>query len=155
MAAGGMVMAFCLIVIALRAPWPVEFVNFMLLGFGFYLLHGCIQVYVTELAPAARGSATAGAFGVLLSRAGDRAGGLWHRPRQRRHRSGAAGGRGGAGGDRLGLRDVAAAAAEPIFPNLAVQSEFMKNLLRARQEFAMIAKLFARVTGASHGVAVT
>ena len=28
-------------------------------GFGFYLLHGCIQVYVTELAPSARGSATA------------------------------------------------------------------------------------------------
>jgi predicted MFS family arabinose efflux permease len=60
MAAGGMVMGFCLIVIALRAPWPVEFVNFMLLGFGFYFLHGCIQVYVTELAPSARGSATAG-----------------------------------------------------------------------------------------------
>jgi predicted MFS family arabinose efflux permease len=59
MAAGGMAMAFCLIVIALRAPWPVEFANFILLGFGFYLLHGCIQVYVTELAPAARGSATA------------------------------------------------------------------------------------------------
>jgi len=60
MAAGGMVMSFCLVVIALRMPWPVEFANFMLLGFGFYLLHGCIQVYVTELAPAARGSATAG-----------------------------------------------------------------------------------------------
>ena len=60
MAAGGTTMAFCLIVIALWAPWPIEFVNFMLLGFGFYLLHGCIQVYVTELAPAARASATAG-----------------------------------------------------------------------------------------------
>ena len=59
MAAGGMVMGFCLLVIALRMPWPVEFANFMLLGFGFYLLHGCIQVYVTELAPSARGSATA------------------------------------------------------------------------------------------------
>jgi predicted MFS family arabinose efflux permease len=60
MAAGGMTMAFCLIVIALRLPWPVEFANFVLVGFGFYLLHGCIQVYVTELAPAARGSAMAG-----------------------------------------------------------------------------------------------
>jgi predicted MFS family arabinose efflux permease len=59
MAAGGMVMGFCLVVIALRMPWPIEFANFMLLGFGFYLLHGCIQVYVTELAPSARGSATA------------------------------------------------------------------------------------------------
>ena len=46
--------------IALRAPWPVEFVNFILLAFGFYMLHGCIQVYVTELAPSARGSAMAG-----------------------------------------------------------------------------------------------
>jgi DHA1 family inner membrane transport protein len=43
----------------MRMPWPVEFANFILLGFGFYLLHGCIQVYVTELAPSARGSATA------------------------------------------------------------------------------------------------
>jgi len=60
MAAGGMTMAFCLVVIALRLPWPVEFANFVLVGFGFYLLHGCIQVYVTELAPTARGSAMAG-----------------------------------------------------------------------------------------------
>jgi predicted MFS family arabinose efflux permease len=60
MAAGGMTMAFCLVVIALRMPWPVEFANFVLVGFGFYLLHGCIQVHVTELAPAARGSAMAG-----------------------------------------------------------------------------------------------
>lgn len=59
MASGGMAMGFCLMMIALRLPWPAEFLNFMLLGFGFYLLHGCIQVYVTELAPTARGSATA------------------------------------------------------------------------------------------------
>jgi predicted MFS family arabinose efflux permease len=59
MAAGGMAMGFSLIVIAMRMPWPVEFANFVLMGFGFYLLHGCIQVYVTELAPSARGSATA------------------------------------------------------------------------------------------------
>jgi predicted MFS family arabinose efflux permease len=60
MAAGGMAMGFCLVGIAMRLPWPAEFLVFMLLGFGFYLLHGCIQVYVTELAPGARGSATAG-----------------------------------------------------------------------------------------------
>ena len=57
MASGGMVIAFCLCVIALRAPWQLEFLNFMLLGFGFYMLHGCIHVYVTELAPQARGTA--------------------------------------------------------------------------------------------------
>jgi predicted MFS family arabinose efflux permease len=59
MAAGGLLMGACLLMIALRMPWPVEFAIFMLMGFGFYLLHGCIQVYVTELAPSARGSATA------------------------------------------------------------------------------------------------
>jgi predicted MFS family arabinose efflux permease len=59
MAAGGMTMGFCLLVIALRMPWPIEFANFVIMGFGFYLLHGCIQVYVTELAPSGRGSATA------------------------------------------------------------------------------------------------
>jgi predicted MFS family arabinose efflux permease len=56
---GGTVMGFCLLVIALRAWWPVEFANFALLGFGFYMLHAVIQIYASELAPAARGSAMA------------------------------------------------------------------------------------------------
>ena len=60
MAAGGMVMAFGLAMTVQRPPWPVELAIFMLFGLGFYMLHGCIQVYVTELAPTARGSATAG-----------------------------------------------------------------------------------------------
>jgi predicted MFS family arabinose efflux permease len=59
MIGGGLIMAaFCLI-LTLRLPWPLEFLNFALLGFGFYWLHGCIQVYATELAPAARGSTMA------------------------------------------------------------------------------------------------
>ena len=52
-------MGFCLLVIALRLWWPVEFANFALLGFGFYMLHAVIQIYASELAPAARGSAMA------------------------------------------------------------------------------------------------
>jgi predicted MFS family arabinose efflux permease len=56
---GGMVMALCLLVIALRLAWPIEFVNFAVLGFGFYMLHAVIQIYASELAPAARGSAIA------------------------------------------------------------------------------------------------
>jgi predicted MFS family arabinose efflux permease len=59
MRAGGIAMGLCLVVIALRAPWPVEFANFVLLGFGFYMLHAVIQIYASELAPAARGSAMA------------------------------------------------------------------------------------------------
>ena len=45
--------------IAAQLAWPLEVVDFALFGFGFYMLHACIQVYVTELAPAARGSAVA------------------------------------------------------------------------------------------------
>jgi predicted MFS family arabinose efflux permease len=56
---GGTVMGLCLVVIAARVSWPVEFVNFAVLGFGFYMLHAVIQIYASELAPAARGSALA------------------------------------------------------------------------------------------------
>lgn len=59
MLGGGLIMAAFLLILTLRLPWPLEFANFVLLGFGFYWLHGCIQVYATELAPNARGSAMA------------------------------------------------------------------------------------------------
>jgi predicted MFS family arabinose efflux permease len=59
MRVGGAVMGFCLVVIAARLNWPLEFLNFALLGFGFYMLHAVIQIYASELAPAARGSAMA------------------------------------------------------------------------------------------------
>jgi predicted MFS family arabinose efflux permease len=51
-------MGAALLAVALRAPWPVEMVVFLILGCGFYMMHGVIQIYATELAPAARGSAT-------------------------------------------------------------------------------------------------
>lgn len=56
---GGSAMGFCLLVLAASVPWPAEVANFVLLGFGFYMLHAVIQVYASELAPAARGSAIA------------------------------------------------------------------------------------------------
>jgi predicted MFS family arabinose efflux permease len=56
---GGALMGLGLLLVALRAPWQVEFGIFILFGFAFYLLHGPIQVHVTELAPAARSSASA------------------------------------------------------------------------------------------------
>jgi predicted MFS family arabinose efflux permease len=56
---GGLAMGFCLLIIASRVPWPFEFANFVLLGLGFYMLHAVIQIYASELAPAARGSAMA------------------------------------------------------------------------------------------------
>jgi predicted MFS family arabinose efflux permease len=54
---GGLFMGLGLLLIALRAPWQVEFAIFVLFGFSFYLLHGPIQVHVTELAPSARSTA--------------------------------------------------------------------------------------------------
>lgn len=59
MRVGSAVMAFCLLMIAARWAWPLEFLTFALLGFGFYMLHAVIQIYASELAPAARGSAMA------------------------------------------------------------------------------------------------
>jgi predicted MFS family arabinose efflux permease len=56
---GGTTMGFCLLVIAGTFAWPVEFANFALLGFGFYMLHAVIQIYASELSPVARGSAMA------------------------------------------------------------------------------------------------
>lgn len=56
---GGIIMGLCLLIIAASIPWPLELLDFALLGFGFYMLHGVIQIYASELAPEARGSAMA------------------------------------------------------------------------------------------------
>jgi predicted MFS family arabinose efflux permease len=59
MIGGGTLMGLGLAVVALRLPWPLQFADFVVLGLGFYMLHGVIQIYASELAPAARGSAMA------------------------------------------------------------------------------------------------
>jgi predicted MFS family arabinose efflux permease len=59
MFAGGAVTASALVAVALGSAWPLFLPAFAVLGFGFYLLHGAIHVYVTELAPMARAAATA------------------------------------------------------------------------------------------------
>lgn len=59
MVAGGLAAAFALASVALHGSWPLAFAAFALLGCGFYLLHGSIQVFMTELAPEARGSSAA------------------------------------------------------------------------------------------------
>jgi DHA1 family inner membrane transport protein len=55
---GGGLAASGLLVTALYLPWYVQSAVFCVLGFGFYLLHGSIQVHVTELSQTARGVAT-------------------------------------------------------------------------------------------------
>lgn len=57
MIGGGMVAAVAFMVVALDPPWPIQLAAFVVLGIGFYSLHGCIQVEATELSTAARGTA--------------------------------------------------------------------------------------------------
>lgn len=57
MLVGGSLVAAALLAIAGSLPWIWQFVAFLVVGFGFYSLHGYLQVQVTELSPA-RGAAT-------------------------------------------------------------------------------------------------
>ncbi|MBV9971294.1 MAG: MFS transporter [Xanthobacteraceae bacterium] len=59
MRGGAALMACGLLAVSLRLSWPYEAMIFMALGCGFYMMHGVIQIYATDLAPAARGSAAA------------------------------------------------------------------------------------------------
>lgn len=56
---GGLAMAAAYFAFALPAPWWSAVGIFLLMGFGFFLLHGTFQAQATELAPTARGSAMA------------------------------------------------------------------------------------------------
>src|SRR5260370_6875042 len=57
MVARGALAATGLILIALHSPSMWQIAVYGIFGFGFYLLHGCIQVHVTELSQTARGAA--------------------------------------------------------------------------------------------------
>lgn len=60
MLGGGVFAAVGLVVEAAVPPWPVQAVALAVMGFGFYMLHACIMVEMSELAPEARGTAVAG-----------------------------------------------------------------------------------------------
>jgi predicted MFS family arabinose efflux permease len=53
--AAGAAVAFVLI--AMNMAWYVQAGVFVLFGLGFYMLHNCIQVHVTDLSQTARGAA--------------------------------------------------------------------------------------------------
>ncbi len=54
---GGAVAGSCLALIGYGFPWQAQIAVFGAFGFGFYLLHSCIQVHVTDLSQTARGAA--------------------------------------------------------------------------------------------------
>jgi predicted MFS family arabinose efflux permease len=84
MVSGAVLVASQLAIIGFGPPWQVQFINLALMGWGFYMLHGSIQVFATELSPRARATAfslhsfffflgqSAGplVYGFLLSRIG-------------------------------------------------------------------------------------
>lgn len=56
---GGAIVASQLILFAFGMPWPLQAAAFLVMGIGFYMLHGSLQLFATELAPNARASAVA------------------------------------------------------------------------------------------------
>jgi predicted MFS family arabinose efflux permease len=54
---GGAIASGGLVLVALHFPWHVQIPIFGIFGLGFYLLHSCIQVHVTDLSHTARGAA--------------------------------------------------------------------------------------------------
>jgi predicted MFS family arabinose efflux permease len=57
MVSGAVMVASQLAIIGLGPPWQAQLVNLVLLGWGFYMLHGSIQVFATELSVGARATA--------------------------------------------------------------------------------------------------
>jgi predicted MFS family arabinose efflux permease len=57
MIGGGILVGLQLVVILLGPHWQAQLVAFILMGMGFYMLHGCIQVFASELTETARGTA--------------------------------------------------------------------------------------------------
>jgi DHA1 family inner membrane transport protein len=54
---GGVIAGSSLAIVALRLPWQAQILVFGAFGLGFYVLHSCIQVHVTDLSQTARGAA--------------------------------------------------------------------------------------------------
>jgi predicted MFS family arabinose efflux permease len=57
MLAGAVCACIAFILISFNFPWYFQIPVFLLFGIGFYMLHNCIQVHVTDLTQTARGAA--------------------------------------------------------------------------------------------------
>ena len=57
MMGGGLLMALQLAVVAFGPPWQFQLASFILMGWGFYMLHGSLQVFSSELSEEARATA--------------------------------------------------------------------------------------------------
>lgn len=57
MIAGASLVALQLTALAFGPGWKIQFVVLLLMGWGFYTIHGCLQVYASELSAEARATA--------------------------------------------------------------------------------------------------
>src|SRR6201996_2881523 len=57
MIAGATLVGVQLIAVAFGFGWKIQFFNMLMMGWGFYLIHGCIQVFASELSVEARATA--------------------------------------------------------------------------------------------------
>lgn len=57
MVSGAILAAGQLVVIGLGPVWPVQFLSFIVMGWGFYMIHGSLQVFSSELSVEARATA--------------------------------------------------------------------------------------------------
>jgi predicted MFS family arabinose efflux permease len=57
MTAGASLVALQLAALALGPGWKVQFAIMLLMGWGFYMIHGCLQVFASELSIEARATA--------------------------------------------------------------------------------------------------
>ncbi|MBS0530112.1 MAG: MFS transporter [Proteobacteria bacterium] len=54
---GGMLVAAQIVAIGFGPDWRIQMLSFILMGWGFYMLHGCLQVFASELSEEARATA--------------------------------------------------------------------------------------------------
>lgn len=57
MIAGGCLVALQLGALAFGPGWKLQFASMLAMGFGFYMIHGCLQVFASELSIGARATA--------------------------------------------------------------------------------------------------
>jgi predicted MFS family arabinose efflux permease len=57
MITGATMVALQLVFVASGPHWKLQFFSMLFMGWGFYTIHGCLQVFASELSAAARGTA--------------------------------------------------------------------------------------------------
>ena len=58
MIVGGVLVCAMMWIMSLAPPWQMHMAAMVMIGFGFFMTHGAIQMFATEIAPDARAMAT-------------------------------------------------------------------------------------------------